>query len=771
MECVVALNADVFPLLTVTYPITRGMKVEIACVVLIFMVGIMSQLKLWKAVQARRQKKAAQVAEAKQRQEQLEEDVGRRLEEGIDRERAEWEYAYGGRPSIYPQKSDPGAVSEESASSWKPSTSITETTHLRTFRDQIELNDFNHREGAVPTDKQTSAQPKGESTITVQALQIIEVPKRNEGRRVDNHQDAQISSGRRSLENPHPKQSKVSIDLQGPKRPMENDHGPSSNPSDSITEAISLPVQKFVTDDEVVDKRSSMATFATSHHPQADLAKIITVASLRRKVSQLSDQPNLRASKAHEELGGSRNEYGNDVAVVVENDVTKGVNQSKDLVVQRTQNTSCESDQTPSRQLPRHPSSNPFWGERDKGLILTEDELATWPFQKHSTPSDTLDSPDIPSVQQPDGELVAQPPETLSRVVLAHRTYEWAKHLNAAETPTADEPLDAASTIGNDQEQFDEAAAPVHIHSLQQTALNAKPEPNFARHSQTIISPQPRSPSSLPGAFSVEYRDSQKHYRILDHHSFQDPLKEESFHTRNSRSYTVNGPFAAVSRKPVSQQVSMLKTRGLRSSSNPIFESPIEEDVEASFSPRYTRSPLPATTLIAKRDTMLRNKYSFKSSTLSESSLVGSSAPLTPDDSASAINYRSHSLDDEDISLSERRSLLQQQRRLTQPNIQPRSFTDPSVRRESMLAAWRTSLQHDFATSQIPSHEIVARRTELLRQKYQDSLVQQQANIAASVKSQLWDQAMKRGDMLNAHREVMRKMQAGANRRLSEDGF
>ncbi|KAL9101935.1 MAG: hypothetical protein Q9187_009184, partial [Circinaria calcarea] len=86
--------------------------------------------------------------------------------------------------------------------------------------------------------------------------------------------------------------------------------------------------------------------------------------------------------------------------------------------------------------------------------------------------------------------------------------------------------------------------------------------------------------------------------------------------------------------------------------------------------------------------------------------------------------------------------------------------------RDSMLAAWRSSLQQDFATSQLPHHEAEAKRAELMKQKYRESMLKEREAMTKNVRNHAWDQAMRREDMLQAHREVLRKMQDGVNKRL-----
>lgn len=90
-----ALNDNLFPLGAVTYPLTRGIRVELAVTILIFLAGIVSQLKLWRIIKERRAKRDAELAEGERSLRIEEEAVGRQVEEATSRERREWERVYG----------------------------------------------------------------------------------------------------------------------------------------------------------------------------------------------------------------------------------------------------------------------------------------------------------------------------------------------------------------------------------------------------------------------------------------------------------------------------------------------------------------------------------------------------------------------------------------------------------------------------------------------------------------------------------------------------
>ncbi|KAK4869630.1 hypothetical protein LT330_006012 [Penicillium expansum] len=89
------LNENVFPLRTDTYPVTRGIRVELAATIIIAVLGVISQVRLWNLIKERRAKEEASRLEHTRKIEEEDAEVGRRLEEKNIQERAEWELIYG----------------------------------------------------------------------------------------------------------------------------------------------------------------------------------------------------------------------------------------------------------------------------------------------------------------------------------------------------------------------------------------------------------------------------------------------------------------------------------------------------------------------------------------------------------------------------------------------------------------------------------------------------------------------------------------------------
>lgn len=89
------LNSRLFPLDTNTYPVTRGIKVEIAVIIILTVFGIISQLKLWNTIKQRREEKQRARLQDEEDREHLEADLGRNVEEQNRQEKPMWEAIYG----------------------------------------------------------------------------------------------------------------------------------------------------------------------------------------------------------------------------------------------------------------------------------------------------------------------------------------------------------------------------------------------------------------------------------------------------------------------------------------------------------------------------------------------------------------------------------------------------------------------------------------------------------------------------------------------------
>jgi hypothetical protein len=254
-------------------------------------------------------------------------------------------------------------------------------------------------------------------------------------------------------------------------------------------------------------------------------------------------------------------------------------------------------------------------------------------------------------------------PPQLSRVVMSYRTNEWAKHLSSADAPDVDDlKLEEYPT---ERQNVKEVAAPVKIEELQQTAENAMPPPApVVENSISVVESCPHEIKLCAIKVSL--------YQSKSAASRTKMFTLETLHCNLFRH--------------IAQQA-LGRSLGYRSSSSPaipqqIVESPTEENFpptspdphQAEFSPPTV--PYGSTsTLIGKRDTLLRGKYSYYGNPVAVSSIpnslpkIPSHPPSTQADPLpimAAMQDQSTTTtidpipDDDNISLSARRDLISQ---------------------------------------------------------------------------------------------------------------
>ena len=832
---------------------------EIAGIILFSLLGILSQSKLWKVIKDRRERKAAESQDREIQREREEEDLGRRLEEGNYRERAQWEAVYGDRDKGNPDMTDSG-VGTEAPDSRKVSASIVDTKDVGySTGEAIEMNDLDGYQranrGEMAAKRGSRARDSGTPTVMVvqdEETRVVE----NTGQEIGTKPQKWFS--RASMRTATP-DGFLEVPTQGPSTAgnLPNSLSPTYTSKQKslppAPEVVPLPFTIPVAEESGDDDRSSVVTYAESDQHHGTPSKRLSGRSILKR---LSGRSLLEPSQSEEALvvPHVEDDQASSIAATVDDDGEEIRSPQSEENVERWQGEELEagrsgrSNEAYLPELPNFSAPNDFNALIDPsapesnnvGAISNSEnndinaqrpainnlnstsssELpplqSTGETSKLSTQRTSLTSSTDPKkddrihemgddgtkrrsnttseprhidsaeseprpVKSPKSIVPSeasgrrsskasfseQLPTKLSKVVMSYRTNEWAKHLDNADKPELDE-LRIAPQSRDEREA--EAAAPVHIAELQQTASDAQP-PHASRISSQLS--------------SHDYQ----HLSALDRSSSRLSLQNQQ--SRISFSQT---PYGIIPQTPPSQsllaagrtqqQPLALNTRGLRSSSTPLssvplVESPIEEGLESSYPSRITPSPMPSNTLLAKRDNIVRNRYS---SLPFSPSPAASSLQLTPNDSASVRNCQLNSLDDDDdnMSLSQRRSLIQQQRQLQQssPQLssqgqsydshQPQRYSSASNpdRREAMLASWRHSVRQDLAFNQQPNFSVDARRQDLMMEKYQTGINQQHQAMAVKYRESVFDQAMRRGDMIDLHKEAIRKMQASANKHV-----
>ncbi|KAK1250062.1 hypothetical protein MKX08_010065 [Trichoderma sp. CBMAI-0020] len=288
------LNGDLFPLGADTYPITRGIRVEIAVIVIICLVGIVCQMRLWRMVRDRRNTKALKLAEDQRCLQQEEENVGRHIGQQTARERVAWEKVYGGR--FMPDSNGMSTAShysygtDSNSNSKRQQRVHSESVYTESKTDGIEMTELSDSSVVqAGTDGLMSMElaKEGKITVRVAADEILDTPNDKRANITEEHIDAMSESGAEIVD------SDRSGSQTGAAKEKEisqtSSEGRQNSPQRNMTpapEVVPLPFKTPTEDDlKSIGDRSSVATFADDE-PFASATPIRN--SLVKRVSQSS---------------------------------------------------------------------------------------------------------------------------------------------------------------------------------------------------------------------------------------------------------------------------------------------------------------------------------------------------------------------------------------------------------------------------------------------------------------------------------------------------
>lgn len=827
------INNDIFPLdYNGPYPITRGIQVETGAIIIICGMGIMSQMKVWKLIKRRKEEKAREQRRRTEEENMADEEHGRRVEDGIRRERGSWEAAYDNRERGKPQHLDSGIGTDE-PSTRKGSLSIVGVADVRgPDSEGIELQEMESSPNG----------PKEDGGVIIHVMQDDEFSPTPSA--TGQHLARSIRESREP--SIHESQTGASTRF-GSEASLGNAAAVRSvDPDLTLKPTMTHPPFKIPdSDSQSEDRHSSVAASADSDHIADRWSRRLSGSSIVRKLSKRSQRSFIAASTSEEALmiPDTEDDQSSSLAATVDGISEKDDSEEEALSV-RDQRTSFEILRTQDSMqafmqgthrsvdfdkdadiLPRQSTSQLIFGDRQaveaqhsNSSMDPRPESVALPDSEVTSIADAQST-----VGQSDMELEAKPataseksetrpkvtslsgnlPEGASRFVTAYRTNEWAKHLDGADLPKVDE-LEVQKMRAQDSSYQTEHAAPVDVNALQQTSLNAEPAPILIVKTHSLG----ERPASYFKSKNPLYRqqDTQKlrpaMHQLTREKAMERTPSQTSLTNSMERSTSQTSLSSVQSRKeqyrpPLprfrSSQVSITSTRGFRSSStpmtsSPLVESPIEEGVEAFFPTRFTPS---STHLMSRRDSLLRNKPS-------STSLLRTSWSNATLDQHPAFR----SLDEDDnISLSQRKSLLQKNPRsvpqmhrsssgpilgpatpifshngATTPTQshnrsslsppQPLSGRPSPTPRDSTISAWRASLQAS-KTAHYRDQEIEARRTTLLAEKRRESTSRQEQRVNQTRTQTVLDRGMRQSSMIELHQQQMRKMQAEANKSLA----
>ncbi|KAK4988272.1 hypothetical protein LTR66_007359 [Elasticomyces elasticus] len=789
------LNDRVFPIGTNTYPITRGIRVEIAGIVIIFLLGLMSQFKIWNILKDRRTKKAADRLQDDENRAQLEAAVGQRVEESNLRDRELWEATYGDKGRMHPNHSDSGFGSA-AGSVRKGSVSVKEIPIDGS--DDVEMS-------SMRADKQG-----GRTVVTVCVASDDSVPHTS-GESYADQDDFRakrkmsgISSGANSIREPMERPSFDDINVSKGYKGLSKARSLRSlaNPPpivvplpfspSGISEAVNEDDAESVQRDKPGSKRSrgiirgDRDPGTTSllpgelQVPHIEEDRASSVAATADDVPDMDGMSLPRNSPlpspyrvAFDKDELDRHRSGNLPFGLTTHDhpFHSVAGRGHDVVVDEVRDDMQKDDQhhfdeDDAEALDKRTSlSNTVESREDlheiTDVAVSRHSAASHTSAEHETHVDgRVESSNVDSAV---GSLTDHLPSKMSKVAMTYRTNEWAKHLEAAEKPEIDQ-LSAPSSPGIKMDHgFADASAP-RSRKLQPFSGRTG-DPNLSRTASQFSLTNP-----LGKARGTTLFESQ-------------PVTPGTLSRSASASLNV-------------------QAQGLRSVSAPfagqtLVESPVEEAVRGGRTspPRNIPSQLGmanANTLLGQRANMMRSRLKSTSFNVASASKL---SVIMPGDSASGRNVRLDEPDSDNVSLSERKQLLedenmtlaerrilmqqrqrqgswplhaqtqhqqQQQQQLIYDSHQPkRTNAVDRGKQDVMLSKWRQAIQADNQLH-APLLADENRRQAMLGERRQVQLQQQERLAVASHRENAFGNLMRRGDMLDLHRDAMRKMQARA---------
>lgn len=839
---------------------------ELAIIIIICLIGLLSQFRLWKVVRERRKRKASQRAEEKRQKDEAEAELSRKLEEDKTKDLALWEAVYGNPGN---GQSTTKGMSDE----YDGQRCSTVIEMVETPGDSVEMKNLGISENDLTSrttldEEDTSVQHADDRTeklnIDDQVVESVKPLDTSQETCEDLLEKGETSSNESRPRNSSPNVTPLpfTVPVPGDTGVNEDYHSVQANLDDA--ESVATRISKRLSGTSLLRRLSNRKSVGPNHgsRMQSESKEMLVpvlsasaASSIQGIVDDDEDEFDIQSMSSvaetvkHETVASwTSGKHPHESTKTglgikdVESNVTEAAQNGTLLVsahamIEERIISQLPSDLQSSDQPVQHSTTKGLDAEQQHSLT-EQQAVATGNncLSGHSSPDGlgivsegSKRSSDMAASILPAGQILSLVPVTsplvrtsdavpdndggggkrvssagsksrsstgrkafltagtvdrlpshVSPVVMSYRTNEWAKHLSAAETPDL-EPIQLPHDNETSASPGDrEKPAPVNVEDLQQTAVNATPLPAPEYRSANPEEPtEPTVNRSAPSVsrFAPDALPKQSPSMHTDRQSF---YAAAPILPRENAVSSPNLPLNASTRSPISGGL-----RGLRSSSSPFLSTslatlPIRESEVASFSGDQTYKP---NTLMAQRETIMRRQMSSVS--LTRDSWVpprSYSRQSLEDGRLSRRVSGLSSVEDDDMPLAQRRTLLQQadtapERMSPDPRLSPvdlyvrnRTAKESNMPRSTTMAVWRESLRQDLQRSQNPLFDVHVARNGLMEEQRKAQMARQQRNMASEHLHNSIAERMQRGDMRDLHRQAMRRMQAAANQKAMDDG-
>lgn len=791
------LNDNLFPLNTSTYPITRGIRVEIVVIILGTIVGVISQVRLWRLVQNRQKAREAIKVEDERRRDAVEEALGRHLERQNDKDRSEWEKRYGDRLNTKrntvlwsdahgEKRLSSASITEVGSSQNSESTDSLEMTHMALTGQKLSKN-------------------KRQSNITVQAIPEVEEEEHNEPKPKAIKRDSVLAEHSPRLDNlgfvSQPPTTGEFIKIPSADGDTEDAASPSLRPQMRKPSSKRIAARLHLEPDEDQQKRNSI-------QPLTDL-KRRSIQSLRSKSPANGEKsPNdpefsesrealvrpadstvthSRASSVAATLDEENEKL--EMPILDSDDNVRRSSRPPQIVISSVHGLNFGDQLRASFPEPASPSGLSEGFEDDPEAIvrpLTAKAHGIPDFDyglssKRNSGSKSegiMSSAEASQMSSAEGltkGALDKVPSQMSNIVLSYRTNEWAKHIATAEAPIFEEP---------DPIVVEDKEPPTHL------AIPGSPTPEEPKaQTQTV-----EKPLELPAAVvsvapfeagvkvNPELQPTEKALSRPTSITESTPPAENA-PSRTTSQVSVSLPKRRSVTDPVQQAVTVPKST--RRISNPLQRQGtlqgtiIDENTATNFATGPS-GPNRSTSSATNRNSQ---QYTPGVATpeLVRSSSSGQHYPSAfKRQAAPTYSHQNYSTSDirpstahTSTPYSSNSAAVKSETRLSNYNNthQPlqRNNTDSS-RREALMTDWRAQIANSSNNNNGIMPQVVAdtRHVQMVYDSQAAKARKEQEKYMKAKKDAAWDQTMRTQGMIDAHREVLKKMQSQANKKLTQ---
>ncbi|CCD42915.1 hypothetical protein BofuT4_P072110.1 [Botrytis cinerea T4] len=255
------LNQNLFPLGATTYPVTKGIRVEIAAIFVIFLAGLVSQSKVHKMIQDHRAQRLEERQAIERAIEEEEMNVGRRIEDQNTEEKERWEKIYGEKLKSGDESTHDSVVGDLEDSKRGHSNTITSIMELDGTEIEISGKSLPTRPSATGLVMSSGKGHDGAVTVRVARDAAPEVERIEDKTTTPSRQSSQKSSRSQPSANPTGDKAVVINNESTHLASLPSLRPTSKAPPPRMTvapEVVPLPFK--IPEGEMEDDRSSIAT-------------------------------------------------------------------------------------------------------------------------------------------------------------------------------------------------------------------------------------------------------------------------------------------------------------------------------------------------------------------------------------------------------------------------------------------------------------------------------------------------------------------------------